>query len=295
MLAMRATHISYREPLLSPSLVPIRKISRIERRHRLAHLRNRIVAPRAASGPDAAEATPDDSQSTEFSVPFWTGQAPHFLGVVALAASALALARSGDALSAERLLEPLIGTSGCDWFRLGLLIPILHQMMVVISWRVQLNYKSLTRAFGKQGGQVVFFTCFTAFAVARFVVTVTASIRTSGVLWKQGAAAYAAAAVVAVPFVYVLHSVFKYLGFQRLAGVDHFDPEYYRKQDVVNEGAFKHLKNPIYTLGVLGLLIPGIATGSLEGIALGLYQYLALWVLYFSIERVDMAAIYKNT
>jgi hypothetical protein len=76
-------------------------------------------------------------------------------------------------------------------------------------------------------------------------------------------------------------------------GADHFEPEY-RKKPFVKNGIYRYTGNAMYTFGTLPFLLPGLLFQSGEGLAFGLYHYLAIWVHYWATEKPDMRHLYTK-
>lgn len=82
------------------------------------------------------------------------------------------------------------------------------------------------------------------------------------------------------------------MGVLRRCGADHFDPEYYKSLPLVTTGIFRFMDNPLYSFAALVYLLPGLFTGSLESVLVGVQVYIAQWLLWYSVEADDMEAIY---
>ena len=105
--------------------------------------------------------------------------------------------------------------------------------------------------------------------------------------------AYFIAGVLMIPLLYLLYSLRKYFGFNRAIGIDHFYPEKFKEEQMVNQGIFKYTANGMYVFGLLILWIPGILYQSKAALAMALFNHLYIWVHYYFTELPDMKVIYR--
>ena len=93
---------------------------------------------------------------------------------------------------------------------------------------------------------------------------------------------------------YTFYSVVRYFGIHRAAGADHFLPEYRNKQ-FVRKGIYKYFSNAMYLFALFIVWIPGLILGSIIAILLALFNYVYVWVHYYTLERVDFQIIYGDS
>ena len=191
----------------------------------------------------------------------------------------------------EMLGGQYIGWSTTAWFALALAIPILHQVYVSLFWRSELYYNYLTQKFGSSAFKL-FKIGFMVLFVSRLVSIIFLSIANQRSLHLDIIIAYIIACTLFLPVVYLLYSVKTYFGFDRAIGIDHFEPDKFKGQPLVNEGIFKYTSNGMYVYGLLVLYIPGFLLLSKAAILAALFNHVYIWMHYYFTERPDMKHIY---
>jgi hypothetical protein len=186
-----------------------------------------------------------------------------------------------------------LGISTHTWFWASIILPIIHQIYVVILWRGELYYQLLSRGFGKYG----FFVWSAGFLVlflSRPFVIIFLAISNQGTLliprWLGLVLGIACLPLV----IYLLYSVLKYFGIKRALGMDHFHPEEYKELPFVKEGIFRWSSNSMYTFGFLLFWIPGFVWLSTAALISALFSHLYIWAHYFFTEYPDMHFIYRK-
>ena len=147
------------------------------------------------------------------------------------------------------------------WFLLAIIIPILHQIYVVVCWRLELFYNSISKKYGASGFNL-FKVGFAFLFISRLLTIIVVAISNAKTLNLNVYIAYLIAGLLFIPAVYVLYSVKKYFGFDRAIGIDHFQPEKFKNEPFVNKGIFKYTSNGMYIYGLLVLWIPGFLSVS---------------------------------
>jgi protein-S-isoprenylcysteine O-methyltransferase Ste14 len=115
----------------------------------------------------------------------------------------------------------------------------------------------------------------------------------AGTLPLHPAAAVALSLLLALPVIYLFHSLRTYFGFKRAFGIDHFDPSY-RSRALVRKGIFRYTPNGMYVAGLLILWIPGLLLRSQAALAVAVFSHLFIWGHYFCTEKPDMEYIYGS-
>ncbi len=184
-----------------------------------------------------------------------------------------------------------LGWSGTAWLAAAIGVPVAHQLVAGVGWRVELVDRWFTRRFGANGLRVYGAAFFALFAL-RPVVVLGVSASDPGSLWEPGTAAFLAAAVIAAPAVWTFVSVARYFGIRRALGVDHFEPDF--DEPFVRRGAFAVVPNAMYVFGFLALWAIAVAAGSRAGLAAAGFQHALIWAHYRWIERPDMEVIYAG-
>ncbi len=210
----------------------------------------------------------------------------HFLSLVILLSGVYYAAR-GDFLQGS-----FLGLSTRAWLLLSIFIPVAHQIYVLIFWRAELHYKTLSSWFGERAF-FIFGLGFMILLIARPVFVLGLAISNRGTLPIPGWLGILLSVLSIPPVLYLVYSVFKYFGADRALGGDHFQPEIYREQPFVKKGIFQWSSNPMYFFGFLLVWAPGLLFLSKAGLLAALFNHLYIWAHYFFTEYPDMKFIYK--
>jgi len=210
----------------------------------------------------------------------------HFLSLVIL------LLGVNNAAQGDFLQGSFLGLSTRAWLLLSILIPVAHQVYVLIFWRAELHYKTLSGWFGERAFSV-FGIGFMILLIARPVFVLGLAISNRGTLPIPGWLGILLSVLSIPPVLYLGYSVYKYFGADRALGKDHFQPEIYRDQPFIKKGIFQWSSNPMYLFGFLLLWAPGFLFLSKAGLLAALFNHLYIWAHYFFTEYPDMKFIYK--
>jgi len=93
--------------------------------------------------------------------------------------------------------------------------------------------------------------------------------------------------------VYTFYSVIRYFGFEKAAGLDHFDPAV-RKAPFIKKGAFKYSENAMYSFAFLIIYLPGLIALSKAALLAAFFSHLYIWVHYYTTELPDIRRMYKG-
>ena len=175
-------------------------------------------------------------------------------------------------------------------FWLCIVIPVLHQVFVWLSWRLALLSSSTGKTIVFKFYLVVFFTLFGG----RFV----------SVFWlahldkdSLGLSIYPRVFFTSIALIvglYAMYSIRRYFGMARAAGADHFDQKY-RSMALVNEGIFRFTKNAMYVYAFLLFWALAIGYNSASALLAVAFSHVYIWVLYYSTEKPDMDFIYGSS
>lgn len=185
----------------------------------------------------------------------------------------------------------LFGITTYGWFVFALLIPIVHQVYVLICWRLELYYKGITSKFGNNGFKLYKTGFFILFIGRFFTITLLAASDNNELsidTWVQ----VLILIVLVIPALFAFYSVKKYFGFDRAAGLDHFDGSI-AKVPFVKEGIFKITSNGMYKYAFLIFYVPGVIWLSQSALIIALFSHVYIWVHYYFTELPDIKHIYK--
>ena len=191
------------------------------------------------------------------------------------------------------LTGDLFGISTSSWFYLAILSPIIHQIYVLICWRLELYYNSISKVFGGKGFKL-FKVGFAILILSRVITIVLLAISSTNTLDLNPVLAYIIAGILLIPSAYLFYSVKNYFGFDRAFGIDHFKPEELKKEPFVKKGIFKYTSNGMYVYGFLLLWIPGLLLLSKAALLAALFNHIYIWVHYYFTEFPDMKVIYRD-
>ena len=183
------------------------------------------------------------------------------------------------------------GVSTRFWFVLALLSPILHQLYVLICWRLELYYQGITTAFGKAGFRL-FKIGFAVLIISRPVTIILLAVANAFTLEMNAFLSYGISILLLIPGLYLMYSVKNYFGFDRAFGIDHFEPEKLKDVPMVRKGIFKFSANAMYVYGFFLLWVPGILAQSKAALLVAAFNHLYIWVHYYFTEKPDMKVIY---
>ncbi|MBN1303979.1 MAG: hypothetical protein JXA13_06050 [Anaerolineales bacterium] len=217
----------------------------------------------------------------------YKGQFIHLL-LLALLLAAVAWLAGGEVLDGQ-----LWGVGTPVWFWTAILVPVLHQVVVLLVWRGQLYHHWMTNRFGKRGF-LVYKIVFTILFAARPLSIVLLGISNRGTLGVYPYLAYGLAVTLLIPAVYTLYSVVRCFGMDRAYGADHFEPELYRSQPFIRQGMFRHSDNAMYKFAFLLLWSLGLVFLSKAALLAALFNHLYIWVHYYFTELPDIRFIYGS-
>ena len=183
-----------------------------------------------------------------------------------------------------------LGVSTASWFWWSIAFPILHQLWVVVCWRLELYRGSLSKALGQSGFRL-YAAGFALFSAGRIFTMIALAVANQGTLAVDPRLTKLLALAVAVPATYTFYSVGRYFTFRRALGIDHFDPAY-RDAPLIRQGIFRFTRNGMYIFGMAAFWIPGLVWSSKAGLLSAAFTHAFIWVHYFCTELPDMRHIY---
>jgi protein-S-isoprenylcysteine O-methyltransferase Ste14 len=184
-----------------------------------------------------------------------------------------------------------LGLSTPTWLWTSVMIPVIHQLYVLICWRVELYQQGLSKWLGRRAFQL-FGIGFMLLFLARPVAITGLALSNRGSFLLPAAVAWPLCLVFLMLVVYLGYSVLRYFGIHRALGLDHFRPESFRDQEMVTGGIYRWTANPMYLFGFTVLWIPGLYFGSGAALIAALFNHLYVWLHYYFTELPDMRTIY---
>ena len=179
------------------------------------------------------------------------------------------------------------------WILIVFLIPIIHQVFVMIIWRSELHFSLISQKLGSLGFKL-YGIFFMILFLSRFVVLVALAQANNNTLIIGDYSLHVLLTIIILFLgLYLGYSMKRYFGVKRALGIDHFDSEYTKKK-MVKKGIFKYVNNSMYTVGFLLFYIPGLLFSSLAALLLAFIHHIYIWVHYYTTEKPDMKRIYEN-
>ena len=187
----------------------------------------------------------------------------------------------------------VFGISTNTWFLLAILSPIVHQIYVLVCWRLELFHNSISKVFGINGFKV-YKIGFAILFVSRLLTIILLSVSSTNTLNINRVYAYLIASIFFILSVYLFYSVIKYFGIDRAFGIDHFNPKEFKDEPFVKQGIFQYTSNGMYIYGFLLLWIPGFVLLSKAALLVALFNHIYIWVHYYFTELPDIKIIYED-
>jgi hypothetical protein len=185
-----------------------------------------------------------------------------------------------------------LGIQEITWFWLAVGVPIIHQVIVWIVFRLQLGWATLSKIFGDLD-LFVWGLLFLPFLFARVILLLGLARASSDALILTDKFAVPLAVVLLIPAIYTLWSIIRYFGLTRALGADHFRVKY-RKMPLVKKGIFKWNSNSMYSFAFFILWAIALFSGSQAALSVALFQHAYIWIHYYCTEKPDMEMIYKR-
>ena len=192
--------------------------------------------------------------------------------------------------STEALAGLFMGITTQTWFWLSILIPVLHQVYVLMVWRIELYQRTFTKKFGLTKAFKWYTIGFSILFISRLISIIFLALSNQGSLHTEPAIIYLVAAIITPWVLYLFYSVKTYFTFARAFGMDHFKTNY--NEPNVKQGIFKYTDNGMYIFGLMVLYLPGLLLFSKAALLAALFNHLYIWVHFYCTERPDMIKIY---
>jgi len=169
-------------------------------------------------------------------------------------------------------------------------VPVIHQMFVWLTWRLELKSVYISRYFGFQAYLVVFFLLF----ISRYVSLSWLAWVDRDSLEMSSELRILLTLSFLLPGLYAMYSVKRYFGLSRAAGADHFDVNY-QTMPLVREGIFRFTDNGMYLYAFLLFWAIAVYFSSIAALLVALVSHIYIWVHYYCTERPDMEYIYGKS
>ena len=204
----------------------------------------------------------------------WAGQ---FLHAVCLIGLLALLWRAWDWLDKPFALA----------FWVAAFTPVVHQIYVWLTWRLELNAGTVSRSIGFNGYVFGFFVLFGG----RFLTLLVLAWLDRGSAGMDAYLQIGLTGICTAFGLYAMYSVQRYFGMKRAAGADHFDAKY-RTMPLVKQGIFRFTNNGMYVYAFLLFWAIALGFNSSAAIAVAAFSHAYIWVHHLATERVDMAYLY---
>lgn len=185
-----------------------------------------------------------------------------------------------------------LGIPDTAWFWLSVGLPILHQVIVWIVFRLQMGWGTLSKTFGR-ADLIVWGVIFLPLIIARPFLLVGLARATQSSLVLPRVFSVFLGIMLLLPSLYTIWSVFRYFGFVRAMVGDHFRVRF-RKMPLVRKGAFRYSQNAMYAFAFFLLWSIALIHRSQAALSVALFQHAYIWVHYYCTEEPDMQIIYSE-
>lgn len=213
----------------------------------------------------------------------------HLIVLLALLAGAWIFARESPVFPDSSFF----GLAPLTWYIIALICPIIHQLYVVICWRAELYYHSLSHTFGDRAF-AIFKIGFGILLGSRLISILGLAIATLGTLDVRLSIGFVLSLLLLLPIVYLLYSVSRFFGIDRAFGIDHFQAREFKHAPMEKRGIFRFTSNGMYIYGFLILYLPALLLQSLPALIVAVFNHLYIWAHYFFTEKPDMRFIYGS-
>ena len=184
-----------------------------------------------------------------------------------------------------------LGITTQIWIILTFIVPIVHQIFVMVVWRLELHLSLVSRKFGSFGFPLYGFLFMILF-LTRFLILFILGQSNAGTFVFGDYSIHIVFIMMILPLGgYLVYSVVRFFGIKRALGIDHFDNEY-RGKSLVKQGIFKYMDNSMYIVGFLLFYIPGLMFSSLAALIMAFLHHIYIWVHFYFTELPDMNRIY---
>lgn len=196
-------------------------------------------------------------------------------------------------------LAPLLALAWVAWKYLGepfavafwiaIAIPIVHQVLVWLAWRLELRSSTISKTIGFRKYLVFFFILLSG----RFISLLALAWMDIGSLKLPILPRAIATTILGLIWIYTAYSVRRYFGLARAAGADHFEPSY-RDIPFVKEGIFRFTNNGMYLFGFSLFWAISIGFNSIAALIVTAFSHAYIWVHFCATEKPDMGFMYSS-
>ncbi len=174
-------------------------------------------------------------------------------------------------------------------FWIAVAIPVIHQVFVWLTWRLELVSSATSKAIGFRGYLGGFFVLFGG----RFLSLTVLAWLDRGSLALHVLPLVIATTLLAIPGGYAMYSVMRYFGMTRAAGADHFDPRF-RNMPFVKKGVFRFTDNGMYIYAFFLFWAIAVGFNSSAAVVVAGFSHVYTWVHFFVTEKPDMEYLYAD-
>jgi len=172
-------------------------------------------------------------------------------------------------------------------FWVAIAFPIVHQIYVWVTWRLELQSSLVSKTIGFRAYLILFFILFGGRFVSLFALA-----------WVDRGSLKIPVLIQAITTtiflfisLYAMYSVKRYFGMTRAAGADHFEQRY-RSMPAIKEGIFRFTSNGMYIYAFLLFWAIALGFRSTAALAVAVFSHAYIWVHFYATESPDMDFIY---
>jgi hypothetical protein len=213
-------------------------------------------------------------------------QTQHLLALLVLLPCVFFIAR-GKGFQVGQFL----GLPTQTWLWISIAVPVIHQVVVIFTWRAELHNNLMSKWFGEKAFWV-WGIGFMVLFIARPLSIIGLAISNRDSIPIHPLVGLILATLCLPFIIYLGYSIHKYFGLNRALGIDHFEPKKYRNMSFVRGGIFRCSPNAMYKFGFLALWVPGLLLLSKAALLSALFSHIYIWVHYYCTELPDIRHIY---
>lgn len=193
-------------------------------------------------------------------------------------------------LNKEMLSGSLWNIQTCIWLIIAIAFPVIHQVYVLLCWRLELHYRLLSRKIGTKAFRIYVIGFFILF-IGRMISIILLAASNKNTFHLDPVLRYSISGIITIIAIYAFYSVKKYFGMDRAAGKDHFDSAI-AKLPFVKKGIFRYTNNGMYLYAFLIIYLPALLFQSEAALLVAIFSHIYIWVHYYCTELPDIKAIY---
>ncbi len=184
------------------------------------------------------------------------------------------------------------GLSTGTWLWIGVFTAILHQIYIMLIWRIQLETRWLTTNLPRLGF-IAYLIDYTLMLAARTGAIILVAAANREVIFIPDSFRWVGSIILGIVFTWLTYSVTKSSSYKDLAGAVFFE-----SKDPNHCGIQKNISavvpGAVYIFGPLSFYIPGLVLASPASLLLALFNHIYIWIHYCYTEAPSLKRVYSS-